>query len=92
MVQAKVNTASEPTVLSFRHYMAGMDADISEVDAALRGAPYIEIILKRPPTHHGSLILKRRPGPDIEMMQAHSTHVRRVQHEQQEAGQGTMAS
>ena len=36
----KVNTASEPTALSFRHYMAGaMDADISEVDAALEVLP-----------------------------------------------------
>jgi hypothetical protein len=69
MVQAKVNTASEPAVLSFRHYMAGMDADISEVDAALRGAPY-GLGFSGETSHAHLTSILRRAGHDIEMMQA----------------------
>jgi hypothetical protein len=72
MVQAKVNTASEPAVLSFRHYMAGaMDADISEVDAALRCTLRSLDSPRDLPTHHGSLHSQEGQSY-IEMMPSNS--------------------
>ena len=77
-----LQTASEPSTLSFAHYITGsFDPLLSETDAALRSSPF-ELGLG---LHSGNVLLTFLFSRYRENA-VHSAHGRSLQHQQQEAG------